>query len=89
MSEEFLQAIGALIFVIGLMIILALLAKKFGLAGALPSNSNSKRLSVVESIPLDTRRRAVILKRDDVEHLVILGAQNEIVVETGIKTSEK
>ena len=41
-------------------------------------------LRIVEVLPLDTRRKAVLLARDNVQHLVILGANGEIVVETGI-----
>lgn len=89
MSEDFIRALGALILVIGLMGGLAWFAKRFGLAGAQPINSQSKkRLLVVESLPLDARRRAVLIKRDDVEHLVILGAQSETVIEAGIPSND-
>jgi len=34
---------------------------------------------------LDARRRAVLIQRDDKQHLVILGHSSETVVETNIK----
>ncbi len=37
--------------------------------------------------PLDGKRRLVLLKRDEVEHLVLLGVANDVVIETGIGAS--
>jgi len=42
------------------------------------------RLGIVEVRQLDVRRRLVLVRRDDVEHLLLLGATGEIVIETGI-----
>ena len=82
---EYLQFIFALIFVITLMLGLAWLVKKSGLnnVGSLSKN-NSKRLSIVEVLPIDTRRRLMLIRRDDKEHLIILSPTREIVIETGI-----
>jgi flagellar protein FliO/FliZ len=44
----------------------------------------AKRLSIVEVSPVDAKRRLVLVRRDGVEHLVLLGATNETVIETGI-----
>jgi len=46
-----------------------------------------RRLSVVEVLMLDTRRRIVLVRRDDVEHLILLGATTETVIERGIGVS--
>ena len=43
-----------------------------------------RRLSVVEVLMLDTRRRLVLVRRDEVEHLILLGATSETVIERGI-----
>ena len=43
-----------------------------------------RRLQVVEVAALDSRRRALLLRRDTVEHLIIIGGQNDVVVETAI-----
>ncbi|MEZ5815127.1 MAG: flagellar biosynthetic protein FliO [Alphaproteobacteria bacterium] len=79
-----LKMIAALIFVLGLMGGLALLLKKLGLSGRVAAAGGKARLKVVESIPLDSRRRLVLLQRDGVQHLVIFGPNGETVVETGI-----
>lgn len=44
----------------------------------------SRRLAVVEAVAVDTRRRLVIIRRDNVEHLVLTGGPQDVVVETGI-----
>jgi flagellar protein FliO/FliZ len=40
-----------------------------------------RRLAIVEVLPLDAKRRLVLLRRDGAEHLVLLGLGGDIVVE--------
>lgn len=82
---DLFRVMAALAFVIGLMGALLFLLKKFGISGAKAITPGQKRLSVIESIPLDPRRRLVILQRDDKQHLVILGMNGETVIETNIE----
>lgn len=42
------------------------------------------RLAVVDQIPIDDTRRLVLIQRDDVQHLVILGGGSDFLVESGI-----
>ena len=42
------------------------------------------RIGILESVPVDARRRLVLVRRDDVEHLVMIGGPSEFVVETNI-----
>jgi len=42
------------------------------------------RLEVVEQANVDGRRRLVLIRRDDVEHLVMTGGPVDVVIETGI-----
>ena len=75
----------ALLFVAGLILFFAWIVRKFGLekkwAGA---GRHSQRLKVVEVLPIDPRRRLVLVKRDATEHLLLLGQHSETVVERGI-----
>jgi flagellar protein FliO/FliZ len=84
---ELLRVFFALMFVLGLMGALALIVKKLGLTGAIEQHNRGKqkRLKIAEVLPLDGRRRWVLLQRDDVQHLVILGGNEETVIETGIQ----
>jgi hypothetical protein len=43
-----------------------------------------RRLGVVETASVDQRRKLVLIRRDDVEHLIITGGPVNMVVETGI-----
>ena len=43
-----------------------------------------RRLDVVEHHSLDGRRRLVLVRRDDVEHLILTGGPVDVVIETGI-----
>lgn len=42
------------------------------------------RLAVVDQIPIDETRRLVLIQRDEVQHLVILGGGSDFLVESGI-----
>ena len=39
---------------------------------------------MIESAPLDGKRRLVLIRRDDTEHLVLIGAETALVIESGI-----
>lgn len=45
------------------------------------------RLAVIDAVPVDSHRRMVLVRRDDVEHLIMIGGPTDIVVETGISKS--
>lgn len=85
---QIIKLIAALLFVLGLMGGLAFFLKKLGLSGATPVSPQKKRLRLIEALPLDGRRRLVLVERDNVQHLVILGVNGETVVETGIRKQD-
>ncbi|MDJ0951254.1 MAG: flagellar biosynthetic protein FliO [Alphaproteobacteria bacterium] len=83
--DGYLRFVVALAFVLALIALFAWLARRFGIgSGAVRRQARGKRLSVVEAAAVDGRRRLVLLRRDDVEHLVLMGPQSEVVIETGI-----
>ena len=80
-------AVAAILFVIALG---ALVVWAFKTFVARPSahgflRPRDKRLGVVETAPVDTRRKLLLVRRDDVEHLIIVGGPIDMVIETGIK----
>lgn len=81
--NEVLRAALALVIVLGLIGLVTLAARRMGLGGAHAAVrfGRERRLSVVETLALDPRRRLVLLRRDETEHLVILGPNGETVVE--------
>ena len=46
--------------------------------------SRQPRLAVLDATAVDTRRRLVLIRRDDVEHLVMIGGPTDIVIESRI-----
>jgi hypothetical protein len=46
-----------------------------------------RRLGYVERIGLDGGRRLLLIRRDNVEHLVMVGGPIDVVIETGIKAA--
>lgn len=81
--QDYLQFLLALLFVLGLIALLAVLLRKLGPQRYMP-RTDRRRLSVVEVLPVDARRRLVLLRRDDRDHLVLIGPNEDVVIETGI-----
>jgi flagellar protein FliO/FliZ len=84
-SVSYFKFLAALLFVLGLIGGLALIAKKFGMGNRGPMRrAKGNRLSIIESMPLDAKRRIVLVRRDDKEHMLLLGGVTELVIEGGI-----
>lgn len=49
--------------------------------------NRTPRLAVLDAAAIDTRRRLVLVRRDDVEHLLMIGGPTDIVIETRIATA--
>lgn len=75
----------ALVFVLGLIGVLAWAARRFGLArGAVRPRNGIRRIEVIESAVVDAKRRLVLVRRDRTEHLLLLGTTGDLVIERGI-----
>lgn len=53
-------------------------APTFSLGG---KSRTTHRLQVLETAVIDTRRRLVLIRRDDVEHLILIGGPADLVIE--------
>ena len=81
----YLNFVIALAFVIGLIGLLSYLVRRFGMGAIAPYRKGAeRRLAVIEVAAVDTKRRLVLLRRDDREHLVLLGPNSELLIESGI-----
>lgn len=47
------------------------------------------RLSVTDAAAVDSRRRLVLVRRDDVEHLILIGGPTDVVVEQNIRQGQR
>ena len=81
---DYLRFFLALVFVVGLIGLLAWAGKRFGFSARPTVPGSRNRLSILEVTSIDARRRLVLVQRDDVEHLLLLGASEDLVVERGI-----
>ncbi len=82
---NYLRFLLALLVVLGLIGGFAWIARRTGMGGIQTGKrGRSERLEVVEALNVDARRRLVIVRRDDKEHLLLLGHESEQVIETGI-----
>ncbi|MGE0629477.1 MAG: hypothetical protein AB7O43_16825 [Hyphomicrobiaceae bacterium] len=89
---EILSWLFFLVFIAALIVVGALLLRGYlttgSMAGSLASTffppKPEKRLEVVDQANVDGRRRLLLIRRDDVEHLVMTGGPVDVVIETGI-----
>ena len=83
-SSQYLQLILAFILVMGLMGLLSIILRKMN-AYQSGMTGKSNRLKIVEQRMIDTKHKAVILRCDNKDHLVIISQNgNTVTVETGI-----
>lgn len=84
-TTDYLRFIASLVLVLGLIMGTLWALRRFGVAGMVPrAPGQRRRLIVVESLSLDARRRLVLVRRDETEHLLLLGGNGDVVVEQGI-----
>jgi flagellar protein FliO/FliZ len=76
----------AFVLVLGLIGAGTLLWRRFGVGPLSPLGPRGRqaRLAVIDAAALDARRRLVLIKRDNVEHLLMIGGPTDIVVESNI-----
>ena len=80
---DYIRYIGALLFVIALIMGLAVLLRRLGnssLMGGMAVKRSDKRLRVLEIQQIDPRRRLVLVAQDDVEHLLLIGPERDVVI---------
>ncbi|MEM7620891.1 MAG: flagellar biosynthetic protein FliO [Pseudomonadota bacterium] len=88
MITNIAQYIASFIFVMALIAITAWMLKRFLNQNGIPSipmlKAKNSRLQILEVAIVDTQRRLVLVRRDDVEHLIMTGGTSELVIESDI-----
>jgi hypothetical protein len=81
-----IQFFLAFLVVLGLIAGTAWVVRRFGSgrSGNGATRGRQPRLAVVDHASVDGRRRLLIIRRDNVEHLVMVGGPTDVVVETNI-----
>ncbi len=76
------MAVGiGLVILVGVMMVLKRRNSSLFVRGG---KSRDPRLMIVDAAAIDAKRRLVLVRRDNVEHLVMIGGPTDIVIETGI-----
>lgn len=90
---EVLWLLLIILFVAAAIIAGALLWRSYidsGAPGAgIFKNKVEKRLEVVDQASVDGRRKLVLIRRDNTEHLIMTGGPVDVVIETGIQAAGK
>src|SRR3954463_12814859 len=77
-----LRYVLALVLVLGLIGLFTFGARRFGFGPRTGGIRGRRRLAIAEVLPVDARRRLVLLRRDNVEHLVLLGPTQDLLIES-------
>lgn len=83
-ENAILNSVIALGIVLLLIVLGVWVLKAFFRASSTLTRGRNKRLTVIDAVSLDPRRQLVIVRRDDVEHVLLTGGPQDLVVETGI-----
>lgn len=82
-AHDYLRFILALLAVLALMGLLGFALRRYGMGGT-PLPGLKRRLSVLETRPIDHRHKLVLVKCDEREHLIILGPEGQTIIESGM-----
>jgi hypothetical protein len=79
----------AFVIILGLVTLFGLVLRRLSsarlmLPGQDRGRSRQPRLGVVDIYDLDRQRQLILLRRDNVEHLLLIGGPNDVVIETNI-----
>ena len=90
-GSPILQYLVVFAIMVVLLSLFALAAKRFArgrgaLMGGAP-RGRQPRLGIVDIYELDRQRQLILLRRDNVEHLLMVGGPNDLVVERDIRRS--
>ena len=76
----------AFLIVLGLIGATAWAVRRFGAGrlGGAGTRGRQPQLAVVDDASVDSRRRLILVRRDNIEHLVLIGGPTDVVVEANI-----
>lgn len=79
----------AFLFVIALIGLCGILLKRYGKSQKIfGAQEGGGRIGVIETRYLDPRRKLMLIRRDKVEHLILLADGREVVIESNITPSD-
>ena len=87
---DYSRFVLALIIVVGLIGLFAFVLRRVGFGNIRTSSGSGqqRRLTIQEVASIDARRKLILVRRDDTEHLVLLGLSQDLLIESGIPVSD-
>lgn len=77
-------AVGVCAAFVVLVIVLWLMRNRASSPFVRGGRNRQPRLQVLDAAAVDARRRLVLIRRDNIEHLIMIGGPTDIVIESGI-----
>ncbi len=87
-GNTILTMLFALAAVIALILLVVWLLKVVFKVSGNGVRGRNRRLAVVDTLVLDQKRQLMIIRRDNVEHVILTGGAQDLVVETGIPVAD-
>lgn len=82
--ESYLRFFLALGVTGGLIMVFYVGLRRYLMGRSWAGAGRGRRLQIIEVVAVDSRRRAVLLRRDTVEHLIVIGGPTDVLIEAGI-----
>jgi hypothetical protein len=84
-ASALIWTLGALILLLIILVVVRIV-RGFTFGTFVAGGRNRKtRLAVMDATAVDSHRRLVLVRRDDVEHLILIGGPTDVVVEQNIR----
>ncbi|WOJ89318.1 flagellar biosynthetic protein FliO [Methylocapsa polymorpha] len=89
-NKSLMFVAAAIALLVAAVLLLLMFRLAFGRRLRLPGSSRGRipRLGIVDAFDLDRQRQLVIVRRDNVEHLIMIGGPNDLVIESEIIRAE-
>ena len=85
----YVRFIVALAFVLSLIGLIYWCLRRFGLNRLMGDNSTGNRLEIIETKRINTKFQLVLVQRDAVAHLILLGQDTGVLIETLLENKQQ
>ncbi len=88
-ADLYMRSVLVLVLVLGMVLLAGAVLRRFGPGRHLTNpRGRARRLRVMDSAPLDARRRLVLVRCDSRDHLLLIGGETDLVIDRDIPASD-
>jgi hypothetical protein len=88
-SQAIVVTLLALVGLILLLFVIKLIRSTFSGTFVAGGRNRKTRLAVMDATAVDSHRRLILVRRDDIEHLLLIGGPTDVVVERDIRIGQQ